>query len=167
MYDNLFYFFDALIMIIGIDPDSKKHGVALYRQSALTELWQLDTVSLVRLFNQEWYDSLVSIENVCANNFIYSRNKTNKSSVNNSIARKLGRVQQAQIELIRWLDHYSINYVLHQPQKGNWADDKNLFEKVTGWTKKSNKDTRSAAYFGYLAIPRKNNHQLQKLIRTD
>ena len=50
------------------------------------------------------------------------------------------------------LDKFHIQYVLNRPQRGNWANNKAQFERVTGWTKRSNEDTRAAAYFGYLAV---------------
>ena len=59
---------------------------------------------------------------------------------------------QAQVTLMRAFDHYEIPYILHKPSKNNFADDKNKFERLTGWDKRSNRDTRSAAYFGLLAI---------------
>ena len=62
----------------------------------------------------------------------------------------IGRCQQSQVELMRLIDDRNVNYVLHKPQKGNWAKNKAQFEKVTGWTKRSNEDTRAAAYFGWL-----------------
>ena len=97
---------------------------------------------------------LVSIEDVCSNNFVYSCNVKASKAVHATVARSVGRCQQAQLELMRWLDYYHILYVLHKPQKGNWAKNKAQFEKITGWTKQSNEDTRAAAYFGYLEVPR-------------
>jgi hypothetical protein len=67
----------------------------------------------------------------------------------------IGRCQQAQLELMRWLDHHRLPYVLHKPQAGNWSDKKALFEKITGWTGRSNEDSRAAAFFGYLEVTRK------------
>ena len=34
--------------IIGIDPDSNKHGVAIYRQGVLSELLNLNTIQLYK-----------------------------------------------------------------------------------------------------------------------
>ena len=90
-------------------------------------------------------------ENVVANNAPYSRNSKNKQqslAVRNSI----GRLQQAQIELMRVMDRLEVKYVLHNPQAGNWADNKALFESATGWKGRSNRDNRSGAYFGMLEV---------------
>lgn len=76
--------------------------------------------------------------------------------VDKSLNAEIVAVQSLQaveaVDLQRMLDHYEIPYVLHRPQAGNWADKRPLFEKVTGWKGNSNPDTRSAAYFGFLAL---------------
>ena len=68
-----------------------------------------------------------------------------------SIARRLGMVQQSQSELERMLIRFNIVPTKHKISK-MWKKDKAQFEKVTGWTGRSNEDTRSAAYFGFLGI---------------
>jgi len=142
-------------IVVGIDPDSERHGVAYYFDGVLCYLEMMNTVGifdkiLKSNFGIDQY--IFSIENVMANQFVYARNRKGSTANQSKIAMHIGRCQQAQVELMRWLDHYGIPYVLHKPQKGNWADNKAQFEKVTGWTKQSNADTRSAAYFGYLAL---------------
>ena len=142
------------MIVIGIDPDSKEHGVALYNGG---ELMALYTWSLVEIMNfikadkKNGRDILFSIEDVASQNFVYGRN-VNSKSIQSNIAMKVGRCQQAQIELQRVLEHLGCRYELHKPQRGNWAKNKSQFEKATGWTKRSNEDTRSAAFFGFLAI---------------
>ncbi|NIB43790.1 hypothetical protein HBA55_29580 [Pseudomaricurvus alkylphenolicus] len=136
--------------VIGVDPDSCKHGVAVYDSGKLASLHMLDLFGLVELVKEG--ECLVSIENVLANKFVYSRNDKGNRSVLAKISNDIGRNQQAQEEFCRLLAHLKVPYVLHRPQSGNWSERKALFEKVTGWTKRSNKDTRSAAYFGWLAL---------------
>ena len=140
------------MIIIGVDPDSEKHGVAIYDGRELCDLATLNTVDLVlSCVEGQPQMPLFSIENVCANNFIYARNNKGSRAVQAKIGMSVGRCQQAQIELQRWLDKYECPYVLHKPQRGNWADNKPAFVKATGWAGRSNGDTRSAAYFGWLA----------------
>jgi hypothetical protein len=143
------------MIIIGIDPDSEKHGVAVYNDDG--HLVGIDSMELMKIRDMlKGFGSEVrfSIEDVCANNFIYTRNKNKNEKVNQSIARSIGKNQQSQIELMRMLDYLEIKYQLHKPQKGNWAENKKRFEMVTGWTRQSNKDTRSAAFFGFLGLNR-------------
>tara|TARA_R110002153_G_scaffold191269_2_gene344256 strand:+ start:16541 stop:16978 length:438 start_codon:yes stop_codon:yes gene_type:complete len=138
---------------VGIDPDSQAHGVAVYDNAKLTQLHNLELLSLLdmlALLDKD--DLLVSIENVCANNFVYARNASLNKNIHAKVSLSVGRCQQAQVELQRGLDRLDIPYVLHKPQKGNWAKDKSIFERITGWDNRSNEDNRSAAYFGFLAI---------------
>lgn len=137
------------MIVIGVDPDSKKHGVAIYKDGKLVDLNEWGIVELIESARILRGDVLFSIEDVASQNFVYARN-VNSKAVQSNIAMKVGRCQQAQIEFQRMLDHLGFKYVLHKPQKGNWAKNKAAFEKATGWTKRSNEDTRSAAYFGFL-----------------
>lgn len=143
---------DKYNVIVGIDPDSKKHGVALYAGGILKDLKMFDTVELIPKLRPFLGEILVSIEDVMSNQFVYARNRKGGNSEQSKIAMQIGRCQQSQVELMRWLDKYEIPYVLHKPQKGNWADNRAQFEKATGWTGQSNADTRSAAYFGFLEL---------------
>ncbi len=140
-------------VVIGIDPDSDRHGVAIYNRSVLVDLKKLGLIELLELISDIKNESStlkISIEDVVTNKFVYSRNNANNKAVTSKIAMSVGRCQQSMIELTRWLDHIDQPYCLHIPQKSNWAKDKVKFKKVTKWKKQSNEDTRSAAYFGFL-----------------
>jgi len=141
------------MITIGCDPDSDKHGVAVYNDATITALHSLNLMELhsfIEGLELVPGEIIFSIENVLANNFVYGRNRRQSKAVEAQILRSVGRCQQAQLELQRLLEWHVIPYVLHKPQKGNWADNKAQFEKVTGWKGRSNPDTRSAAYFGYM-----------------
>ena len=141
--------------IIGIDPDSEKHGVAVYRDFKLVALQELPLMPLIDLIQDEKDSGLiVSIENVMSNKFIYRRNQRGNSAVQSKIAISVGRNMQSQVELVRALDGIGVLYELHPPGARNWAQRKPVFIKATSWTGRSNNDTRSAAYFGYLAVTR-------------
>lgn len=147
-------------IVVGIDCDAIRHGYAVYFDGVLTVCATANTVEIVTqhlpaLLAQG--EVIFSIENVLANNFCYAMkfppglSAASKEKTKQDRMRKVGRNQQAQAELMAWLDRYTIPYILHKPQAGNWADNKGLFEKVTGWKGRSNEDSRSASYFGYLA----------------
>lgn len=140
--------------VIGIDPDADKFGVARYEDGRLTMLSNMQMPEFVQFIcdAHTFSDCMVSIENVMANQFVYARNNQASKAAQSKVAMHIGRCQQAQVELQRWLDHYGIPYVLHKPQSGNWADKRELFERITGWKGQSNADNRAAAYFGYLAL---------------
>ncbi len=138
-------------IIIGIDPDSKKHGVAVYKDKKITELdcFELFDIHnlLFEMSTEERLTVEFHVEDVCANNAIFR--KGNNVSVQQSIARRLGMVQQSQVELERLAEWWELPVVKHKISK-MWKKDKAQFEKVTGWKGRSNEDTRSAAYFGWL-----------------
>lgn len=148
-------------VVIGVDPDADKHGVAIYKSGRLEYLEMLtgpDLIdmarrfSMMRLIHGERVAVLLSIEDVMSNQFVYSRNQKATKAAQCKVAMSIGRCQQAQVELMRWLDYHKIKYVLHKPQKGNWAKDKPSFERITRWKGRSNEDTRAAAFFGHLAL---------------
>ena len=142
-------------IVVGVDPDSKAHGVAVYRSGVLSELTSMALMDVMAFISSEESvrTSIVfSIEDVMHNKFIYGRNQRSNRKVQDKIAISVGRCQQSQVELVRLLETLNIKYELHRPTINNWANNKSMFEKATGWTKRSNEDTRSAAYFGYLAL---------------
>lgn len=143
------------MIVVGIDPDTDKHGVAIYKHGKLIGLnnWELPRL-VYYIAGMDQDITTFAIEDVNSQNFIYSRNVTGKKKVDQSIARSVGKCQQAQVELMRMLDYYKVPYKLYKPQRGNWADNKAQFQKLTGWKKQSNENTRSAAYFGFLALAR-------------
>jgi len=145
------------MIVVGIDPDSKAHGFAEYEDGQLCQLYELTLVEIIEWMEYQKAgrivsDVLFSIEDVSANNFVYMRNNKATKAAQAKVGLCIGRCQQAQQELMRILDHYKAPYVLHKPQKGNWAKNKKQFQQVTGWTGRSNEDTRAAAFFGWLAL---------------
>ena len=136
-------------IIIGIDPDSKAHGVAEYWDGELVNLRLMPLMSLQDLLSdiRPREDLTVHMEDVCANNAIFRTG--NNKKVQQSIARRLGMVQQSQVEVERLCESMGIKIVKHKISKA-WKKDKRQFELVTKWEGRSNEDTRSAAYFGWL-----------------
>lgn len=142
------------MIVIGIDPDSEAHGIAIYRNGKLEQLEKWNISGLITFLSgqDDLSNILFSIENVMKNQFVYARNRHGSKSAQSKIAMHIGRCQQSQVELQRVLSHFGVKFVLHSPTGKNWNNQKALFEKVTGWNKRSNDDTRSAAYMGYLAL---------------
>lgn len=143
--------------VIGIDPDNKKHGVAVYEADTLVKLGELELIEVMKIAQNSFVDLWV-IEEVTKNNFIYGRNvqkgknAASNMAMNAKIARNVGMNQQSMVELVRILKYYNQRIRLVKPQKSNWAKDKARFERMTGWKKRSNEDTRSAAFFGFLGL---------------
>jgi hypothetical protein len=139
--------------VIGIDPDSKAHGVAIYNNGKLIELLSMPLVEIVNMIDKTtiYKSAHWHIENVCAMGAVFQQRQTKNKNVNSSMAKRIGMCQQAQTELERFLDFYGVEFTRHKISK-TWKKDKKQFELVTGWTGRSNEDTRSAAYFGWLGL---------------
>ncbi len=145
--------------VIGCDPDSDKHGIATYEDGKLT---RLDSMSLMQLMTYlsnlnescafgEWIE--FHMEDVCAQNAAFRKSGVKNAKAGTAINRSIGKCQQAQVEVERMLEHIGIEFTKHKISKA-WKnqDGKKQFESVTKWKGRSNEDTRSAAYFGYLGL---------------
>jgi hypothetical protein len=142
------------MIVIGIDPDSDKHGVAEYWDGELVNLWSLSLPYLVDfLSNIRPKDDLeVHIEDVTGVSAAFNaRDKRGNIHIKLKMAQSIGMCKQSQIEIEKFCEEMNIKVVKHKISKA-WKKDKALFEKVTGWKGQSNEDTRSAAYFGYLGL---------------
>lgn len=148
-------------IIIGIDPDSKAHGVAVYYNNKLHKLTLMSLMDIYSYIDLELVSLCISnkvtaevhIEDVCASNAVFMKPKKSYSGKDlaevKARSRTLGMCQQSQIELERLFEFFEIKVVKHKVSK-LWKKDKTQFERVTGWVGQSNEDTRSAAYFGWL-----------------
>lgn len=140
-------------IVFGVDPDSAKHGVAIYTNGRLEDLLSLSLFEIYDRVNElKDHDILFSIEDVCANNFVYARNVQQTKGAMAKVGMGIGKCQQSQVELMRMLDYLGIRHIQYPPTKSNWAKNKAMFQKLTGWNGRSNEDTRSAAYFGFLGL---------------
>ena len=147
-------------IIIGCDPDSKAHGIAIYEDGVLIHLKSMPILELMELMQEYVYnddvDSIVAhIENVKVNSssgFHYK--KKDSQAVKAKKSENVGMCKQAQSEVERLFDYFGIE-VVHHKISGAWKKgdmQKNQFKLATKWKGRSNEDTRSAAYFGYLGL---------------
>ena len=145
-------------IIIGIDPDSEAHGVAVYDEGSLS---RLECLTLMQLFELiKFYKEVgaqteqsieIHIENVCGQNSAFKKKGIANQKAGTAINRSIGMCQQAQIEVERMAEWLEVKVVRHRISK-SWKKDKSIFEKFTKWKGRSNEDTRSAAYFGFLGL---------------
>ena len=148
--------------VVGIDPDSDKIAFAIYKRGVLKRLGQLALLDFYREFQQKKYNgTLFVVEDVCSGKYLYTRHqnavraikhlpKSRQDKILQKMAVDVGRCQQSQIELCRVLYEIGHDVKLIPPKKGNWNTNAAFFKQITGWTSRSNNDTRSAAYFGWL-----------------
>ena len=149
------------MIIIGCDPDSNKSGIAEYLPVKFGKsIVALSPHSLFDIFTWFSYiyanklDAELHIEdlNAISSNAFAVRSK-DPLAVKLKKAGNVGQCKQVQIEIERIAEHFNIKIVRHSVSK-QWKDKhgKVEFESVTGWTGRSNEDTRSAAYFGMLGV---------------
>ena len=147
-------------LIIGVDPDVDGKGFAIYEDGVLKEL---DTISLIELTYiieshiSYWHSLCIElhIEDLCANkSSAFSHRRDDPLAVKYKKSESVGRCKQMQLEVEKVAEHFDIKIVRHKVssrwKKGPAALKE--FKQVTGWKGRSNEDTRSAAYFGYLGV---------------
>lgn len=136
-------------IIIGIDPDSKAHGVAEYWDGELVNLRMMPLMDLQDLLNDIRPKPEVHIEDVNAVSAAFNaRDRKANVNVKLKMAQHVGMCKQSQIEVERLCERLNIKVVKHKISK-MWKKDKAQFENITGWKGRSNEDTRSAAWMGY------------------
>lgn len=137
---------------IGVDPDVDKHGVAIYSNGKLSELLNLNTLELYDLIKPMVgaADIVLHVENVKGIKAVWHNKGGNKKSFGGT-SQNVGKNKHAQTCIEQLAAHLDIPIKLYKPCS-HWKDtsQKALFERATGWTGSSNKDNRSAAYFGLL-----------------
>ena len=154
---------ELIDIVIGVDPDSDKNGVAVFFNKKLSVVANHDAFDFYGYV--EWLRKTyaaksitVCIENVKANSFMYARNSPaisksrDKMAASYKMGIKMGMCHQAQTEIERACDRLGVELVKMNPCGSAWGKNKGVFEKQTGWTGRSNKDNRMAAFFGWLYI---------------
>lgn len=138
-------------VVIGCDPDSAGFPVARFVGGKLQTLEVLSAAQFCEIFREAHSrPDLFVIEDVQANKGIYARNDVGGRKVAQQIAQRVGMCKQMQTVAVSIAEHYGVPVIAIRPTKKNWADNKPLFEKMTGWKGRSNRDTRSSSYFAFL-----------------
>lgn len=152
------------IFTIGCDPDSTKHGFALFENEKLVSLNSFTLLDMQRFLISFFGNDFSSLEfhledNASVKSAYTAKNKRGESlAVKLNIAQKIGMVKQAQIELERMFEELKIDVVKRQQSK-RWKStgiETEQFKRATGWKKRSNEDTRSAAWFGFTGARERN-----------
>jgi hypothetical protein len=146
-------------MVIGVDPDADKNGVAVFINGELTCLNTLDTLDFYFFIENFAYDKrfrkiLVSIEDVKSKGATFSAtNRKGGQKVMNRISQNVGQCKHAQTEIERCCKRLNVDIVHYPPssmfKKGAQVK---LFKERTGFKGRCNEDERSAAHFGLIAI---------------
>lgn len=152
-------------IIYGIDPDSNRCGIAVYRDGILTELLNMNAIQLyihLTAFEKVAIDSgniEIHIENVKKSKAVWHAQGMNKS-VAAMAAQKVGMCKQAQTSIEQLAEELNIP-VVHHRASSMWKNQsgKKDFERITGWKGRSNEDSRSGAFMGYQGVRMRHKSQ--------
>lgn len=135
-------------VVIGIDPDVSKNGVAMYQDGKLVELKALCFCELQK-YTLSFESPLVVVEDVMKNTATFASKGLRSEGQKRKKSYQVGRVAQVGHHIIQFLEAEGIDYRL-KPIASHWKKNPEQFKRFTGWVGRSNEDTRSAAYFGFL-----------------
>lgn len=121
-------------IILGIDPDAKASGLALYKNE------KLSVVCIATLF--QIYDWL---SDSCSESVLVVM-----GDVTNGDDRK----SQVGWHILEMCEHLGFE-VVKRPVVTQWRTKRELFERRTGWDRSSVAVERSAAHIGYLEVHKK------------
>lgn len=131
-------------LFIGIDPDTKKNGVAF---------WYKDSQKL-ELENLTFFELFEAIKNL-KRNFIIKvivdagwLNKSNfhvtgiNKNINGKIGERVGANHETGKKIVEMCEYLGVEFELNKPTKSKV--NKDTFEKLTGYKGRTNQETRDA-----------------------
>lgn len=143
-------------IIIGCDPDSQASGIAFYANGKLERLKCMSLIEIYKLFDSNKFNcnfTELHIEDLNGNKCSsFNHNKKMSQSVKYKVSESVGKCKQVQVEIERIAEHFGIKIVHHKVSSA-WKKGEaqtNQFKLVTKWKGRSNEDSRSSAYFGFL-----------------
>jgi trehalose/maltose hydrolase-like predicted phosphorylase len=131
-------------MIIGIDPDTEKNGVAIVSDNKVKLInlpfWEL--IELIRQKHSEDKNLVVVIEKGEINKAIFSANHSKTKAIAAKIGTAVGKNFQISSILEDYCKKYDINYKKYVPTTKKW--DKQYMKDVFEITKRTNQEQRDA-----------------------
>ena len=143
-------------LIISIDPDSDKNGVAVIVGGEIEELRALDYFDLnTFLVAKQPLNPLILLEDVDNSKPTWPSGA--KRAIRERRSRDVGKVQMAARQIRKLLEHLSLEYLLVTPleilEKRRSKTDGQFFNDLTGWHGRTNADKRDAAILGLDGLP--------------
>jgi len=140
-------------VLIGIDPDTNKNGVAKW--SPLTKELDLHSFTFFELFdflNIQYPGTIVIIEagwmnqksNYHLSKWAKEKKDDDSKDYGESIAKKVGACHEVGRKIVEMCEYLGIKYELVVPDNKRHKVKAEYFERLTG-IKRSNQDTRDAA----------------------
>ena len=141
-----------MIKIIGIDPDMRKCGVCILNGESIIEISSWETCCLIGEVGGFSDDYIFAIENVNAIKTIYAKNRKGGQAVQSRIAQNVGMVKAAATIIQDYIEHHGGKVILVPPGIGKQTkNDAKLFAELTGYTGRTNEDTRDAYWIAKYA----------------
>ena len=136
-------------IIIGIDPDLVKSGVAITQAQQIISLDAMSFFQLIQFIEEHKHQACFHLEDVEHDKAVYRRPGVKSAAVERSIAQKVGQVKAIGRLLKQYLIDTGADFKLIKPLKGvtkrNAKKNAEYFNRLTGWAGKSNEDKRDAA----------------------
>ena len=132
-------------LIIGIDPDLVKNGIAHVVNGQLEKLEALPFSQLQNLILNN-RNAVYVVEDVEFNKPVFNRDLSVKKNL--AVAQDVGRVKGVARLIVEFLQESDARYVMKAPLKGHLKKakgDAKYFNRLTGWSGRSNADKRDAA----------------------
>lgn len=142
-----------MIKIIGIDPDMRKCGVCVYHGGEIETLMSEDVSQILHSIPDYINGGeIFAIENVNAIKTIYAKNRKGGQAVQSRIAQNVGMVKAAATIIQDYIEHHGGKVILVPPGIGKKTkNDAKLFAELTGYTGRTNEDTRDAYWMAKYA----------------
>ena len=144
-----------MIKIIGIDPDMRKPGIVECIDGDFEiESYKKHTTSMLLEDMQIWCNRgyIFALENVNAIKTIYAKNRKGGQAVQSRIAQNVGMVKAAATIIHDYIEHHGGKVILVPPGIGKQTkNNAKLFAELTGYTGRTNEDTRDAYWIAKYA----------------
>ncbi|WP_163370956.1 hypothetical protein [Endozoicomonas acroporae] len=144
----------VMTLVVGIDPDMDKNGVALVSDGQITELHGMSFFQL-QSFIDAYPDAVYVVEDVEANLPVFNRQLTVRKNL--KVAQDVGRVKGVARLIADYLAAKDCRFIKVKPLTGRFKVAKkkaDVFNRMTGWTGSSNADKRDAALLALYGIRR-------------
>ncbi|MBV2128178.1 hypothetical protein [Arsukibacterium indicum] len=139
------------MITIGIDPDMIASGLAVVEAKGILKLQSVklpDLISTIQAVGKPG-EVVIKLENPEANKGLFASRANKNKGVSIAIAMSVGKCQATahHVQELLIAAGYTVKMVtpLKGPLKRQAKDDAAYFNKVTGWTGRSNQDQRDAA----------------------
>jgi hypothetical protein len=149
-----------MIKIIGIDPDMRKPGIVICDDGEFdfipkTKYSSAMIIEDVPVWINKGYS--FAVEDVNKNKPVYPRvikakTQSQRDAIKGTIAQKVGMVKGAATILIDYIEHHGGKVILVPPGIGKQTkNNAKLFAELTGYTGRTNEDTRDAYWIAKYA----------------